>query len=317
MRSSSRSGQLSIGLAAVAAALALGGVASATIPGSAGTYAGCVSRASGVIRMIDPSLGLSSRRAHCLRSENRIAWGSAGATGSPGVTGLQGTAGTDGAPGAAGRAGSAGSAGSAGERGATGGAGTAGDQGSSGTTGSTGAPGANGLAGSTGPSGIPGPGGSAGTVGPPGDVGPAGGTGAAGTSATSAFSGHVLSVASTASGLQRLVFGVPAGLGNTNSAESLVQTLSPSTPITISHLEASETGPPVPVNDQIVVSVRVNGSQAIACVMSAGGTSCDSGSQSANVPAGSTLSIGIQANAALGSTIYGFDLLFGFEATSS
>ena len=75
--------------------------------------------------------------------------------------------------------------------------------------------------------------------------------------------------------------------------------------------------PAVPAGDQIVVSVQVNGSPAISCVMSAGATSCDSGSQTASVPAGSTLSIGVEANANLGTTIFPFDVLFGFEATAS
>ena len=102
-----------------------------------------------------------------------------------------------------------------------------------------------------------------------------------------------------------------------NSVESAVDAVSPSLPITVRDLEVSETGPPVPAADQIVISVYVNGSPSINCVMGAGATSCDSGSQGASVPAGSTLSVGVQTNATLGATIFPFDLLFGFAATSS
>ena len=67
---------------------------------------------------------------------------------------------------------------------------------------------------------------------------------------------------------------------------------------------------------QIVVSVRVAGSPAIECTIAAGQTACDSGAQSATVPAGSALSIGVLSNASAGSTIYPYDVLFGFEASS-
>jgi hypothetical protein len=246
VRSPLQGGRLLIGLAAAGAALAVGGVASATIPGAGGNYTACVSKTSGVVRLVDPSRrGPSTRRSHCLRGEQRISWKRTGATGRNGATSPRGV------------------------------------------------PGIAGTLGTTGPAGVP------------------------GAAAVSAFSGHIVTVPTTGSGTLGVVFGAPAGVSTSGGTATAVDTLSPSVPITFRNFDASETGPAVPVNDEIDVSVRVNGSPAISCVMSAGTTSCDTGSQSASVPAGSTLSIGVQSNANLGATIFGFDLLFGFEATSS
>ena len=63
--------------------------------------------------------------------------------------------------------------------------------------------------------------------------------------------------------------------------------------------------------------MRVNGAAAISCVISAGATSCNAGSQTRERSRRKQLSISVQPNANLGATIFGFDLLFGFEATSS
>ena len=308
MRSPLQGGRLLIGLAAAGAALAVGGVASATIPGAGGNYTACLSKTSGVLRLIDPSRGgPSRRRSHCLRGEQRISWSRIGATGRAGATSPRGTAGI---------AGTLGTIGPAGGPGATGPAGT-GFAGPTGATGQAGGSGASGGTGPSGPTGLSGTTGTSGPVGASGATGPTGTTGTTGPAAVSAFSGHIVTVPNTGSGTLNLVFGAPAGLSNSNSPERTVDTLSPSVPITIQDLEASQTGPPVPANDQIDISVRVNGSVAISCVMSAGANLCDTGLQTAAVPAGSTLSIGVQSNADLGTTIFGFDLLFGFEATSS
>ncbi len=114
-----------------------------------------------------------------------------------------------------------------------------------------------------------------------------------------------------------MIFGAPVGISSANTQEASVYTLSPRVPIIVQDLAVVETGAPVPAADQIVISVQVNGSPSISCVVSAGATSCNTASQSASVPAGSTLSISVQANANLGTTIFNFDLLFGFEASSS
>ena len=252
MQSPLQGGRLFIGLAAVGAALAVAGVASATIPSAGGSYTACQSRTGGVLRMIDPSRrGSPSRRSHCVSGETKITWSRRGSTGRTGASGRRGAAGT------------------------------------TGPTGAAGSPGASGAPGTTGPD------------------------------ATSAFSGHVAAVPSTSAGTQSVTFGAPVGMSTTNNQEAPVETLSPRVPIIIQGLEVSETGAPVPAADQIVVSVYVNGSPSISCVISAGATSCNTGSQSANVPVGSTLSISVQANANLGTTISPFDVLFGFEATAS
>ena len=196
--------------------------------------------------------------------------------------------------------------------GSTGRTGVRGRRGAAGAIGAPSAPGVAGLAGPTGPTGGPG---ASGPAGNPGAAGPSGSTGITGPSAVSAYGGHVTAGPSTSAGTQNVVFGAPVGLSIANTQEAPVDALSPSTPITVQNLDISETGPPVPAADQIVVSVYVNGSPSISCVVLAGATSCNTGAQSASVPAGSTLSIGVQANASLGATIFPFEVLFGFEAT--
>ena len=242
MGSLSRGGPLFIGLAAVAATLAIGGVAAATIPSSSGTFTACVAKARGTIRLIDPTLGAKSRRGRCVKGEQKIAWNRRAPAGSAGVTGPQGT---------------------------------------------------------------------------PGAAGASGVVGAAGSAAVSGFSGHVMAVPSTPAGLVRLVFGSPLGTGTENGSESSVETLTPNVPITIGNLTALETAAPLPASDQISVHVNVNGAAVLGCVIVHGDTTCNSGSKSAIVPAGSLVSIRIEPDASFGVTIPGFDLLFGFEATSS
>ncbi len=242
MGSLSRGGPLFIGLAAVAATLAIGGVAAATIPSSSGTFTACVAKARGTIRLIDPTLGAKSRRGRCVKGEQKIAWNRRAPAGSAGVTGPQGT---------------------------------------------------------------------------PGAAGASGVVGAAGSAAVSGFSGQAIAISSTGAGLFKLVYGAPEGISTSNATESVVQTLSPNAPTKISNLTVLQTAAPLPPNDQITVSVDINGSAALACVMVHGDTTCNSGSKSASVPAGSLLSIGIDPDASFGATIPGFNLLFGFEATSS
>ena len=346
-----------IGLGAIGAALAVAGVASATIPSAAGGYTACQTRTGGVLRMIDPSLpGSPSRRSRCVSGELKITWnrsgatgragvrglkGAAGATGhagarglkgaagaqsAPGVAGVAGTTGPTGGPGPSGPAGNAGAAGTAGSAGATGTTGNAGPTGTTGTTGTTGPTGITGNAGSTGTTGTTGNAGSTGTTGVTGTPGSQGANGATGSSgstgstgpqAVSAYGGHIVAVPSTTAGNDRLAFGAPSGLSAQNTPESTVDALSPSTPITAQDLAVIETGPPVPAGDVIAVWLYINGAPSIDCVMAAGASSCESGSETAAVPAGSTLSIAVEADAVSGATIFPFDLLFGFEATGS
>jgi hypothetical protein len=83
-------------LAVVAAGLAAGGVAYATIPDSGGVIHGCYGK-SGDLRVIDPSAG-----GACRSSETPVSWsqtGPQGPQGLPGPAGAQGPAGPAGAAG--------------------------------------------------------------------------------------------------------------------------------------------------------------------------------------------------------------------------
>jgi hypothetical protein len=93
-----------------------------------------------------------------------------------------------------------------------------------------------------------------------------------------------------------------------------VQTLSPATAITLSNLDVAETGGAVSPEGEILVAIAVNNTAPIRCTILGGQSTCTSGGTTI-VPAGSQLSIIIDTIA--GPTgIPGFDLLFGFEATS-
>jgi collagen triple helix repeat protein len=90
-----------ITLAALALGAALaGGVAWATIPADTGLYTACKLKATGTIRLIDPSGPSSSLLSHCTTLESLITWnqkglkGDAGAAGENGVPGAKGDAGT-------------------------------------------------------------------------------------------------------------------------------------------------------------------------------------------------------------------------------
>jgi hypothetical protein len=178
-----------------------------------------------------------------------------------------------------------------------------------------------GRAGSTGGRGATGPAGAvgaAGAAGAPGESyvpGPAGATGATGAQAVSAFSGRIGAFPST-SHVVFTQYGAPSGVSAANGSEDGVQTLSPSTPVTLSDFDALEDGLAVPAGDIVRAYIDVDGAEALACVIGAGQSSCGSGSSSVVVPAGSSLSIRIDADATNGGTISGFDLLFGFQATT-
>jgi hypothetical protein len=125
-------------------------------------------------------------------------------------------------------------------------------------------------------------------------------------------------VPSTSADTSQYTFGAPAGISNANGTEADVQTLSPEDTLVVSGLEATEDGGPIGLHDSITVRLDVNGSQAMACVIGGGGSSCNSGTEAVQVPGGSALSISIepQSGPVSGTTIPGFNLLFGFEATT-
>jgi hypothetical protein len=117
MRLLSWSGRSVVVLAAVLAAVVVGGVAYAADTGAlssspARLYA-CAAKSS-------EQLSLSSARGKCRKGARKVAWNASGVQGPSGVAGLQGS------PGAAGVAGPAGATGSTGPSGATGVTGTAG-----------------------------------------------------------------------------------------------------------------------------------------------------------------------------------------------
>ena len=100
-----------------------GGAAAAAVPVDTGTINGCWHKASGQLRVIDPTT------QQCNENETALAWnvvGPAGQPGPAGPAGAQGPAGPAGVPGPTGDPGAQGPAGPAGEPGAQGPAGPAG-----------------------------------------------------------------------------------------------------------------------------------------------------------------------------------------------
>lgn len=83
--------------AAAAALIAVGGLATAAIPGPGGEIHGCYAAETGQVRLVEDA-------ASCRRSETAISWsqtGPRGETGAPGPTGPAGATGPQGEPGAA------------------------------------------------------------------------------------------------------------------------------------------------------------------------------------------------------------------------
>jgi hypothetical protein len=132
------------------------GIAMASIPSGSGVFHACYSKATGRLRLIDPSAG-----QHCRRSEHAVSWS---------MTGPRGPQGPGGPAGTTGPAGPQGATGAAGPAGATGAPGPQGPAGPAGTTGATGPQGPKGDTGNTGPQGPAGPAGPTGPQGPPGLV---------------------------------------------------------------------------------------------------------------------------------------------------
>ncbi len=142
---------------ALGAALA-GGVAWATIPAD-NVYTACKLRATGTIRLIDPSGPSNSLLSRCTSYETQITWNQQGPKGAQGLQGI---------PGPQGGKGDTGAQGAAGMNGVDGKDGQAGTNGTNGVDGAPGAPGdpclpANpACVGPTGPPGVDGEAGPAG-----------------------------------------------------------------------------------------------------------------------------------------------------------
>jgi hypothetical protein len=100
--------RLLLPLAVGLVALAIGGVAWASIPSNGGVFTACVTPSSGAVRLIDPSLPKSNKESHCTSAETQVTWnqegqpGIAGPTGPPGAKGAKGAMGPAGATGATG-----------------------------------------------------------------------------------------------------------------------------------------------------------------------------------------------------------------------
>jgi hypothetical protein len=149
----SRLGRRSLLVVAVALT-AVGGVAYASIPDSAGVITACRQNVNGGLRLIDPSAG-----AHCTPAETLVTWNQGGPTGPKGPAGDKGPLGDKGPTG---------------DKGAVGDAGPAGDQGAVGDKGPAGDKGLPGDKGPTGDKGLTGDKGGVGDKGPVGDPGPSG-----------------------------------------------------------------------------------------------------------------------------------------------
>lgn len=127
---------------ALAAAVAVGGIALANGPGDGGVIQGCYQKNRGNLRVIDRATEQCN-----LASEVPISWnaeGVAGAQGPPGPQGQQGEKGEKGDPGVDGAPGTKGDPGDRGERGETGATGAAGPKGDKGDKGDPGEPGMDG-----------------------------------------------------------------------------------------------------------------------------------------------------------------------------
>jgi Collagen triple helix repeat (20 copies) len=127
-------------LGAVVAGIAVGGIASAAIPGTDGVISACYTTRDGVLRVID-----ASADTVCDRREAALSWNQQGVPGPAGADGAQGPQGPQGPQGDKGETGERGPAGEPGAPGATGDKGDKGDPGEQGPPGPEGPPGPSGL----------------------------------------------------------------------------------------------------------------------------------------------------------------------------
>jgi hypothetical protein len=82
-------------LAAASALVLAGGIAYAAIP-NGGVYTACVFKATGTVRLIDPSLPPTFLRSRCTAFEAEISWSHTGPQGIQGIQGIQGPPGLKG-----------------------------------------------------------------------------------------------------------------------------------------------------------------------------------------------------------------------------
>jgi hypothetical protein len=161
---------------------------------------------------------------------------------------------------------------------------------------------AGGAQGPAGPKGDPGPAGPKGDPGAAGAKGDAGVPGPAGANGTNGTNGTNGSNGAPGRGIVSGSVSLSSPLGDTTTyaplsdwnstgtpTEASAQTLSPSVPVTLGDLAVASDASPG-LNNEIIVSLRVDGVSVLACSMSNADTSC-ANAASAVVPAGSLLSM--------------------------
>jgi hypothetical protein len=99
------------------------------------------------------------------------------------------------------------------------------------------------------------------------------------------------------------------------ATEADAETVSPNAALNAQDFWVQKTGVAVTTGDSIVVEFSVGGVHNAVCTIVAGGTSCTGPVAPISVPAGSTIAIKVTTNVG-GAAILGFDLLFGWRATS-
>jgi hypothetical protein len=197
------------------------------------------------------------------------------------------------------------SAGSTGATGATGANGATGVTGATGTAGATGVTGASGVVGATGVMGA------TGTTGATGPAGPGGGA--------SALTGRINGIPMIThppqpAPVSETEWGAPSGVSPAVATEADAETVSPNASLNAQDFWVQKTGAAVgPPFESIVVELSVGGVPTLVCTII--GTSCTGPAAPITVPAGSTIAIKVTTTISLG-TIDGYDLLFGWRATS-
>jgi hypothetical protein len=194
-----------------------------------------------------------------------------------------------------------------GPAGATGATGPQGPQGASGDTGPEGPQGAKGDTGPQGIQGVMGTTGATGDAGPQGPTGPTGPSGQNGSDAAGAFAGGTEN-GGLSSGAQYLA---ASGLSTPTGDGTTVFELSPNAPMVARDLAVSVPGGVSGGTRTFTVDVSGNAT-TVSCTIPAGSFHCDSGDVTANIPAGSLISIGSSVTGSPNPTA----MFFGWRATT-
>jgi hypothetical protein len=171
--------------------------------------------------------------------------------------------------------------------------------------------GAKGTTGARGPSGHSGPSGARGASGPSGARGASGPTGPSGGSA---LTGRIEGFPTVSHIVDS--WGAPSGVSLAAGAEQDAETVSPNAALMAQDFWVQKTGLALPPGDSIAVWFSVGGVSQPVCTIFAQGTSCTGPAAPISVPAGSTISIRVTTNGSGNDIVLGYDLLFGWRATS-